>query len=217
MVNPQLAWLVARSSGLVAWALLTVAVVWGLALRTRVLGSRPTPRWLLDLHRGLGGLGTVFTGVHVAALVLDDYIEFGPVEVLVPLTSEWRPGAVALGVVALYLLVAVEVTSLLQRRLPARWWRRVHLASLPLWVVATAHLLTAGTDARSPAVVWSLLASVALMVFLALFRALAPRRKRRSERRSERGSGPRGRGLGSPTDRAAAYDGPPSSAAIERS
>ena len=55
-MNPQLAWYVARAAGIVAWALVSGAVVWGLLLSTRVLRGRPTPRWLLDLHRFLGGL-----------------------------------------------------------------------------------------------------------------------------------------------------------------
>ena len=36
-------WYIARSSGLVAWALLALSVLWGLALSTRALGARPRP------------------------------------------------------------------------------------------------------------------------------------------------------------------------------
>src|SRR5690606_23931387 len=49
-VNPQLAWYVARSTGIVAWAVLTASVVWGLLLSTRLARGRPTPAWLTDLH-----------------------------------------------------------------------------------------------------------------------------------------------------------------------
>lgn len=183
-MNPQLPWFVARSAGLVAWGLLSLSVVWGLALRTRVLGRRPTPRWLLDLHRGLGGLATVFTGVHLAALVADSYVEFGLTDLLVPMASAWRPGAVAWGVVGLYLLLAVEVSSLLQRRLPVKWWRRIHQASLPLWVVSSVHLYTAGADARSSAMLVVGLAVFATICFLGVYRVLAPRRGRANRRRA---------------------------------
>ena len=44
-------------------------------------------------------------------------------DLLVPGASQWRPTAVAWGVIALYLLLAVEVTSLLKRRVPTRLWR----------------------------------------------------------------------------------------------
>lgn len=72
----------------------------------------------------------------------------GLVDLLVPLASSWKPVPVALGVVGLYLLVAIEVTSLLQRHLSRAAWRRVHLSSYGLFVVATLHALTAGTDVR---------------------------------------------------------------------
>ena len=57
----------------------------------------------------------------------------------------WHPAAVAWGVVAGYLLVAVELTSLARNRISKRTWRRVHTASFVLFVFATVHGLTAGT------------------------------------------------------------------------
>jgi predicted ferric reductase len=145
----QLPWFVARASGLVAWALLTASVVWGLTLSTKVLGKRPRPAWVLDLHRYLGGLGTVFVGVHVGALLLDTYVSFDLFSVLVPFASAWRPAAVAWGVVAMYLLLAVELTSLARSSLPRPVWRATHMASFPLFLVSTVHALGAGSDART--------------------------------------------------------------------
>jgi DMSO/TMAO reductase YedYZ heme-binding membrane subunit len=174
-VNGPLWWYVARSSGLVAWALAAASVIWGLGVSGRPLGRRVPPAWLLDLHRFLGGLALAFTGVHVGGLLLDRTVEFGLAAVLVPFASGWRPGAVAWGVVALYLLVAVEVTSLAKRRLSHRVWRRLHLLSFPMYVAATAHLLSAGTDARSILVQRTAVAATALVLFLALLRLLSPR------------------------------------------
>ena len=142
-------WYVARAAGLVSWALLAAATLWGLALSTRALGDRPRANWLLDLHRWLGGTALAFTGVHVVALLADQYVHFGVAEILVPFTSSWHPVAVAWGVVAAYLLLAVEFTSLARNRLSKRAWRRVHTASFVLFVFATIHGLTAGTDTRS--------------------------------------------------------------------
>jgi len=142
-------WYVARASGLVAWALLTFTVVWGILLSTKVLGRRPTPAWLLDLHRFVGGATVVFTGLHLGAIFLDSYVHFDLAALFVPFASAWNPVAVAWGIAALYLLAAVEITSLLRRSLPNRLWRRVHFASFPLFGVATIHGLTAGTDWRT--------------------------------------------------------------------
>jgi predicted ferric reductase len=147
----QLFWYTARAGGIVAWALLAASVIWGLWLsgRVRPLGARPA--WILDLHRFLGGLATIFVGVHVASILLDSYTSIGLTDVLVPFASSWHPLAVAWGVVAMYVLLAVELTSLARHRLPQRLWRVLHVASLPLFVLASIHYVAAGTDASNPA------------------------------------------------------------------
>jgi predicted ferric reductase len=156
-VNEQLWWYVARSGGIVAWALLASSVLWGLALSTKVLRGKPRPNWILDLHRFLGGLALLFTGIHVAALVADSYVDFGLSEVLVPFASEWHPVAVAWGVVGLYLLIAVELTSLARKRISKRTWRLTHYLSFPLFVLTTVHALSAGTDRSTLLLRWSVI------------------------------------------------------------
>ena len=179
-MNEKLWWYVARAGGLTAWWLLAAAVLWGLALSTRVAAGKVTPAWLLDLHRFLGGLAFTFTGVHVAALLADSWAPIGWSEVLVPLASRWRPWPVALGVVALYLLVAVEVTSLLRNRIPRRLWRALHSASFALFLLGSGHALTAGSDAANGPVrvtaVAMLVAFMVLLVYRLLVRAGPARR-----------------------------------------
>jgi hypothetical protein len=164
----ELWWYVARSGGILAWVMLSAGVIWGLLLSTRVLGRRPRPAWLLDLHRFLGACAVVFTAIHVIAIVADSYVHFGLADVLVPFASSWHPVAVAWGIVSLYLLAAVEITSLLRRHLSRHAWHLVHLASLPLFLTATFHGLSSGTDASGPvlrgAMVAVTLAVMALLV-----------------------------------------------------
>ena len=57
-MTSQLWWYVARAGGIVAWALLTASVLWGLILSTKLRPPRVRPAWTLDLHRFLGGLAT---------------------------------------------------------------------------------------------------------------------------------------------------------------
>jgi DMSO/TMAO reductase YedYZ heme-binding membrane subunit len=174
-LGSHLWWYTARASGIVAWALVTASVLWGLALASR-LTRRPKPAWVLDLHRFLGGASVVFVGVHLLSLTLDRYIGFGVADLFVPMASVWKPGAVAWGIVAFYLLVAVEVTSLLMRRLPRKLWRAVHLTSFAVFAGTTVHALLAGTDANDATVQWLALGLTASVAFLAMFRVLADRR-----------------------------------------
>lgn len=144
-MTEHLAWYLARAAGIVSWGLLTATMLWGLAHAMRV-GGRGRQWWVLGVHRFLGVLSVVFVVVHVVAIVADGYTSFGPADVLVPFGSRWRPIPVALGIVALYVLAAIEVTSLLQGRLPRSWWRHLHLASYGVLVLASLHALSAGTD-----------------------------------------------------------------------
>lgn len=171
-MDPKLWWYVARATGITAWALAAVSVIWGLALSTRVLGKKPNGPWLLDLHRFVGGLSVVFVGLHLVGLVGDSYSHFGVADLLVPFASSWKPGAVALGVVALYLLVAIEVTSLLMKRIPKRVWRAVHFSSAGVYVLGTAHLLLAGTDASNRLLLAAVWLTSAVATFLLAVRIL---------------------------------------------
>src|ERR1700730_13034280 len=116
-MSGTLPWYVARASGVVAWALLAGSVVWGLLMSSKLMRGRVKNSWLLDLHRWLGGLALVFTAIHIAAIMADNYVPFGVASVFIPLASHWHPVAVAWGITALYLLAAVELTSLVRRHL----------------------------------------------------------------------------------------------------
>ncbi len=175
-MTDQVWWYTARAGGIVAWALLALSVLWGLALSTKVLGQRPRPNWILDLHRFLGGLALVFTGVHVVAIVSDSYVHFGLTEVLVPFTGTWHPAAVAWGIVGAYFLVAVEITSLLRRRLSKRVWRATHFLSFPLFALTTVHALSAGTDSGTFLLRWGLIATSVAVTVLTFVRIQGARR-----------------------------------------
>ncbi|MCX2933878.1 2Fe-2S iron-sulfur cluster-binding protein [Mycobacterium sp. CVI_P3] len=146
MIDPHLWWYVTRASGLVAWAALTGSVLWGVLLATRVLRSIDNPAWLQDLHRWLGGTALTMTGLHMLSLMLDSWAHFAPTDLLVPLAADYRPWPVALGVVAFYLLVAVYTSSLLQTRMPRRFWKALHYGSYAAVVLVSFHAGWSGTD-----------------------------------------------------------------------
>ena len=180
-MTSQLWWYTARSGGIVAWALLNASVLWGLVLSTKVFGKRPRPNWVLDLHRFLGGAAVVFTAIHIASIVFDSYVNFGFIDILVPLTSSWHPMAVSWGIVALYLLIAVEVTSLMRKRLSKQMWRATHYASFPLFVLATTHALSAGTDRAALLMRAGAVFTTASVVALTAVRVIGARRRRRAD------------------------------------
>lgn len=181
-------WYLARASGLVAWTLLAVSVLWGLLLSTRVFDRSISPKWITDLHRFLGGTALLFTAIHVAALVGDSYLHFAAKEILVPFASTWRPVAVAWGVISLWILIAVELTSLLMKHLPRRVWHAIHLSSFGLFFSATAHAISSGTDTGNTYFIVGCTALLSTVALLTLVRVLAPRQRGAQAARSRAGA-----------------------------
>jgi len=174
-MNEHTWWYLARAAGIVAWLLATASVLWGMALSSRALGRRPKAPWLLDLHRFLGGLTVLFVVAHVGSLLADSYVHFTVRDVLVPFAASWKPAALAWGIAALYLLLAVEVTSLLRSHLSKRLWRVVHLLSYAVYVLASIHYLSAGTDA-GPASRALVIGSLGTVLFFLVYVAVGPGR-----------------------------------------
>jgi predicted ferric reductase len=158
------------------WAVAVGSVIFGLLMSSKLMGKDPGFPWLLDVHRFFSTLTSVFLALHLVTLWADSYVEFGWVELFIPFTSEWRPGAVAWGVLSLYLMAAVELSSLIRERIPARAWHGIHLLSYVTLIFGTIHAWQAGTDVRNPLVLSFGLASLALVVALTVFRIVVLRR-----------------------------------------
>jgi len=206
-MSTQMWWYLIRASGLAAWGFLAASVVLGLLMSTGFAPVKDQRR----LHSWLGGIGVIMVGFHLLTLVADNYLTFGASDVLVPFASSWRPLAVAWGIAALYLVGAVELTSLVRRWLPAKVWRGVHLTSFAAFWAATMHAVTAGTDLGLSVVAWPVMITVALVLGLLLLRigqSVVPgARARLARRRRDRLGTPPGPRGGAPS-RAGSRRGP---------
>ena len=104
------AWYVARAGGMVAYVLLTMTVVIGLTMSGKAKLTR-WPRFAVeDVHRFAGLATWSFIGVHVLALIVDNYLSFSVADLMIP--APYRPLATSLGVVALELLAALALANL---------------------------------------------------------------------------------------------------------
>ena len=165
MNEPHLWWYISRASAIIAWALMTASVVWGILLSTRVMRRVDNPAWLQDLHRFLGGTMLIMVGLHMVSLMFDKWLAFTPGEVLVPFATDFKPLPVALGILAFYLLVAVQGSSLLMNRLPRRFWKGVHYSSFAALILISFHAGFTGTDVGS---LWYKIVAVALIAVVAV-------------------------------------------------
>ena len=153
-------WYVTRATGLVSLVLLTASVLLGLLTAGRFRSER-WPRFLTQgLHRNVSLLVLVFLALHVGSTVLDTYTSISLTAAFVPFASSYKTVWLSLGAVALDLLIALIVTSLVRGRLGHRTWRRLHWLAYACWPVAVAHGLGIGTDRSAT---WVIVLTLACM------------------------------------------------------
>lgn len=142
-------WDVARAGGFTAYILMMLSVAVGLAL-TMHWQSPKWPRLInSEMHNFLALLGTVFIGIHVLAVWVDPFTRFGWAEVFLPFVSHYRPLWMAFGIVALYLGIAVGISSWIRPLIGYKWWRKLHILTLFAWILVTIHSLATGSDTRT--------------------------------------------------------------------
>jgi DMSO/TMAO reductase YedYZ heme-binding membrane subunit len=153
--------------------MLTASVLWGIVLATDLFPKQRRPAWILSMHRWLAGLTFFFIAGHLATLLFDSYAKFRPLDFVVPYSSTWRPTAIAVGVIALWLLIAVEVTALAMKKLSKKWWRSVHIASYFVFWAVSIHGALAGTDTSKVIYIVTAIMALAAVAFAASYRALS--------------------------------------------
>ena len=168
----SLTWDVARTGGLLAFALLTASVAMGLVLS---LGWR-SPRWTrfvtTEVHRFVTLLSLVFIAVHGVAIALDPFIKMSVPDLLIPFLGSYRTVWVALGIIAAYLALAVYLSERVRSLVGYAWWRRFHALAFVAFALTLVHGIATGSDTRT---LWALalyggsLFLVGILLILRLF------------------------------------------------
>ncbi len=165
-------WIILRAAGIGAYLMLFLSVCWGLIGTTGVLGKRVSKASAIAVHQFMSTAGLVLLGVHVGGLLIDSFMPFAPVDVLVPGHTTFKPVAVAFGIVGMYAFVFVVVTSWLRRRIGTTWWRRTHLLAVPTFTLAMIHGVFSGTDSVRAGMWWLYAVTALVVVFLVVVRGL---------------------------------------------
>lgn len=174
-------WAIASAGGFTAYILLTLSVIEGLALSLKFQSAR-WPRIInSEMHNFLSLLGLIFLVVHVLAVWIDPFTKFGLSAILVPFVSTYRPLGMALGIVSLYLGIAIAFSTWIRPKIGYKWWRRFHVLTLVIFVFATLHGIIAGSNSSS---LWAMaLYGISSMIVLVLtaqhFRKPAPKQHNR--------------------------------------
>jgi predicted ferric reductase len=171
--SPKAYWYLSRASGFVAYLLIWLSVVLGLLITGKLSRVWPGGPPTVDLHQFSGLLGLAFAVFHGLILLGDRYVGYTPLQLLVPFAGlEYRPLAVGLGQIALYVGLLVGLSFYVRRYIGFRTWRLLHFGSFAVYVLITIHGLAAGTDVGSPVTLALYGATGLTTFFLTVFRIL---------------------------------------------
>jgi DMSO/TMAO reductase YedYZ heme-binding membrane subunit len=159
-------WFIARITGLTAFAVLSLSVLSGEALRTSVLDFLAKNRAIRKLHDFTTPLWLPLVFAHIIALVLDKTARIEPLNVVVPFTTDYGQLAIGLGAIAFDIVMIVTVTSWLRSRMNNAVWMWIHRTSYIGFLAIFFHAALSGTDFDAPlvsALAWSTAAGLAIL------------------------------------------------------
>ena len=169
-------WLVSRASGVVALGLVTLTVLIGLTMATKLLRRPGIGRTLVRLHEHIALVSYGAIAVHGLALLGDTWLHPGLRGLVVPFAIGYRPLFTGLGLIAGYLAALLGLSFYVRRRIGTKLWRKLHRATLVVWVLAAVHTLGAGSDASTLWLRAIVLAPTIPLVYLTVLRFLPTRR-----------------------------------------
>ena len=96
-----------------------------------------------------------------------------------PFASHYRPVWMALGIVAFYLGIAIGISTWLRPRIGYSWWRRLHVLTLGIFLLATVHGIATGSDTQTWWALGIYVVSSAVVGSLLLRRVLVQKAEKR--------------------------------------
>lgn len=151
-------WFVIRAAGLTAMALLVSVVLMGIGMVTGLTYRFVEPLRAWAIHRAMSFALMAAVAVHVGFLLIDKFAPYTLANILVPFSVHYEHSSFfglhagslynAAGIVAMYLLLLVLISSLVIIESRKRTWRWLHFLSYVLMGLLFFHALFLGTDFR---------------------------------------------------------------------
>lgn len=150
--------------GLIATAVLSFNILLGMLLST---AYRRSPLWkrmpslvkkisLDDLHNWTAYVALALALAHPLLLLADKALRYRPVDILVGVSAPHQPVWTVLGVLALWALVVVIITTQkgVKRRLGFRAWKNIHLISYGTALLFVIHGIVMDPELKDRPVDW---------------------------------------------------------------
>ena len=196
---PHLWWLASRASGVVALVLVTISVGIGLAMSAKLMRDKRLGPKLMAIHEQTALAGLIAIGVHGVTLLGDPWLKPSVAGISIPFVMDYRTLFTGFGIVAGWLALLLGMSFYFRRQIGAARWRRMHKATVFVYVLGLAHTIGAGSDAATPWLSWFMIVTAVPITALFVKRVVGARRAPASLDRRDRvvlgGPVPRSRGV----------------------
>ncbi len=149
-------WYITRAAGFVAAVSLVLLMLSGIGFITGATFRFLEPLTAWATHKAIAYVFGISVVIHVVTLLFDTYVPFTIAQVLIPFLSPYHQitiagyqlGSlyVALGVFALYFVLAIIVSSILWIDKKPHTWKLLHFLSYLTMIFVFFHALYLGTD-----------------------------------------------------------------------
>jgi sulfoxide reductase heme-binding subunit YedZ len=152
-------WYIIRAAGFTAAGLIVLLMLSGIGQVTGLTFRfiEPIKAWIV--HKTLAYALLIAITIHIGFLLIDHYIHFSVAQLFIPFLSTYNnktqlPGlplgkfAVSFGVLALYGVIIVVLSSLYWIDSKKRRWKLLHYISYVVALLVFLHALYAGSDIR---------------------------------------------------------------------
>ncbi|AZN39729.1 ferric reductase-like transmembrane domain-containing protein [Paenibacillus albus] len=185
-------WPIIRTLGVASYVMIALGICLGI-LYSFPQWSRESKADIYKLHSFLTISGTAVGLLHGVFTVIDTYMPFSWMELLVPFAAQNHPVLNGLGILAAYGMLIVILTTDLRNKLKKKLWFLIHLSSYPIFVMAFLHGYLLGTDTQLPAIRLVYIVSAVAVLLLTIARAFV---RRSAPKKSKAQAGSRGANIG---------------------
>ena len=165
-------WYLSRASGVIAYTLFWLAVVFGLLLSTR-LGKHFNAARVFALHQYLSLIAVGFAAFHAGILLADNFLNLNLWQILLPFGFQTERVGVALGQLGFWLLFICAFSFYIKKYIGQSAWRWLHFLTFMAYTFISIHVFMVGSDSRALPLLVFYAGSQTLVFLLMTYRLVA--------------------------------------------
>ncbi|WP_201532011.1 ferric reductase-like protein [Psychrobacter sp. LFX-11D] len=165
-------WYLSRASGVIAYTLFWLAVLFGLLLSTR-LGKHFNAARVFSLHQYLSLIAVGFAAFHAGILLADNFLNLNLWQILLPFGFQTERVGVALGQLGFWLLFICAFSFYIKKYIGQSAWRWLHFLTFMAYMFISIHVFMVGSDSRALPLLLFYAGSQTLVFLLMTYRLVA--------------------------------------------